>query len=266
MDSRHQRQSFLGNDVQEVATATEATIVGLCGGGSHVAQQLAHVGIGNLNLVDHDRAEVHNGNRMVGLTDEEARRAELKVDVITRRIQGINPRAVVRPYSMRWEEAAAGLKGSHVIFGCVDSYRVRYELERFARRYLIPYIDVGMDVNATPNGFSISGQVILSLPGYPCMRCMGFITGDRLAEEARQYGDAGGRPQVVWPNGSLASTAVGVLMQLLLPWSKNLKPPLFLEYDGNRMTVSPSHKIAALGGRSCPHFSGPDALGDVDWV
>jgi len=89
MDSRHQRQSFLGKDVQEVATATEATIVGLCGGGSHVAQQLAHVGIGNLNLVDHDRAEVHNGNRMVGLTDEEARRAELKVDVITRHIQGI---------------------------------------------------------------------------------------------------------------------------------------------------------------------------------
>lgn len=217
------------------------------------------------NLVDHDRAEPHNSNRMVGLTDEEARAGDLKVDVFSRRIRGVNPRAVIRPYPMRWQEAAVGLKTSSVVFGCVDSYRARDELECFSRRYLIPYIDVGMDVNANPHGFSISGQVILSLPGYPCMRCVGFITEDRLAEEARRYGDAGGRPQVVWPNGSLASAAVGVFMQLVMPWSKNLKPPLFLEYDGNRMTVSPSHKIAALGGRSCPHFAGPDALGDVDW-
>lgn len=266
MDKRHTRQSFLGNEVGEVTVVAEVTIVGLCGGGSHVSQQLAHIGVGHFNLVDHDRAEDHNGNRMVGLTAEEAERKDLKVDVIARRILAINPNAVIRRYTTRWEEAAAELKSSTAIFGCVDSYRVRDELERFARRYLVPYIDVGMDVNATSAGFSISGQIILSLPDHPCMRCFGFITDERLAEETRRYGHAGGRPQVVWPNGMLASTAVGTFMQLILPWSKNLRPPLFLEYDGNRMIVSPSHKVAALAGRRCPHFTGANAVGDIDWI
>jgi hypothetical protein len=266
MDKRHIRQSFLGNEVGEVTAMAKATIVGLCGGGSHVSQQLAHIGVGHFNLVDHDRVEDHNGNRMVGLTAEEAERNDLKVDVIARRILAVNPNAVIHRYPTRWEEVAAELKSSTTIFGCVDSYRVRDELERFARRYLVPYIDVGMDINTTSLGFSISGQMILSLPDHPCMRCFGFITEQRLTEEARRYGHAGGRPQVVWPNGMLASTAVGTFMQLILPWSKNLQPPLFLEYDGNRMTVSPSHKVAALSGRCCPHFSGSNTIGDIDWT
>jgi hypothetical protein len=71
---------------------------------------------------------------------------------------------------------------------------------------------------------------------------------------------------VVWPNGILASTAVGAFMQLILPWSENLQAPLFLEYDGNRMIVSPSHKVTALAARHCPHFSDINAIGDVDWI
>lgn len=266
MDSRHDRQSFLGADVDTVTSSTEATIVGLCGGGSHVAQQLAHIGIGRFNLVDFDPAEEHNCNRMVGLTAAEAKRQDLKVEVVMRRILAINPKAVINQYPTHWEKIAGHLKNSTAIFGCIDSYRVRDELERFARRYLIPYFDVGMDVNATANGFSVSGQMIMSLPDQLCMRCFGFITEERLAEEARRYGDAGGRPQVVWPNGTLASAAVGAFMQLLLPWSSALQPPLFLEYDGNRLTMTLSHKIAALVGRRCSHFDGVNSIGDVDWA
>jgi hypothetical protein len=43
--------------------------------------------------------------------------------------------------------------------------------------------------------------------------------------EAEKYGAAGSRPQVVWPNGVLASTAVGLAVQLLTPWHP--KPPAF---------------------------------------
>ena len=65
-----------------------------------------------------------------------------------------------------------------------------------------------MDVHdCKEKGFLISGQVILSMPGHPCMRCCGFITDERLKQEAERYGAAGARPQVVWPNGVLASTA-----------------------------------------------------------
>jgi hypothetical protein len=42
----------------------------------------------------------------------------------------------------------------------------------------------------------------------------------KLAAEAARHGDAGGRPQVVWPNGALASTAVGLAVDLVTGWTR----------------------------------------------
>ena len=64
-------------------------------------------------------------------------------------------------------------------------------------------------------------------------------------------------------NGVLASSAIGMFMSLILPWSK--KPmPLLLEYDGNRGTVVPSMKLVYLP-RVCPHFNYESDLGDPFW-
>jgi hypothetical protein len=119
-----------------------------------------------------------------------------------------------------------------------------------------------MDVTRSGAGYTISGQVIVSMPGYPCMRCLGFITDEVLAAEAQQYGAAGGRPQVVWPNGILASTAVGLFVSMLLPWHSESEPPLFLEYDGNAASVFPSNRLKAISGTGCRHYAGSDNLGD----
>ena len=51
------RQSFLGGDSTERLDKLTVGIVGLGGGGSHVAQQLAHIGVGNFVLVDDDRID-----------------------------------------------------------------------------------------------------------------------------------------------------------------------------------------------------------------
>jgi hypothetical protein len=117
-----------------------------------------------------------------------------------------------------------------------------------------------MDVHELGEKFAISGQVILSMPGEHCMRCFGFITDAKLEEEARLYGAAGDNPQVVWPNGVLASTAVGLAVSLVRPWST---PPgsICLEYDGNRHTVTPSNRMAILTGRTCRHYD-PGDVGD----
>jgi hypothetical protein len=258
-----QRQSFLGPRSDEVIGNARVAIIGLCGGGSHIAQQLAHVGVGHFALLDHDRADETNRNRMVGLTAKAARDEELKTEVIRTLIKSVNPAARVHPYPAKWQNHAEVLRGCTAIFGCVDSYTERAQLERYARRYLVPYIDVGMDVTGEPGRSVVSGQVIVSMPGYPCMTCMGFLNEEVLAREANQYGAAGGKPQVVWPNGTLASTAVGKFMALLTPWSEGLSVPLYSEYDGNRLTITPSKRLAVVAGMTCKHFGGPDALGDV---
>jgi hypothetical protein len=96
-------------------------------------------------------------------------------------------------------------------------------------------------------------------------RCMGIIDDRGLELEAQMYGAAGGRPQVVWPNGVLASLAVGLFAQLVTPWSKTEDLPILLEYDGNAQTVLPSSKLFYLKGRECTHFAGLASLGDPFW-
>jgi molybdopterin-synthase adenylyltransferase len=262
MGNRFSRQSFLGQSSQILIESSKVAIIGLCGGGSHVAQQLAHVGFRRIVLIDYDNADDTNLNRMVGLTWADAKAEARKIDVIERLIKDINPNADVEKFARPWQECGAVLKECDVIFGCVDTYTAREQLERFARRFLIPYIDIGMDVHGGQNAFSVTGQVILSLPDCPCMRCMGFINEEQLAKEAEGYGKAGGRPQVVWPNGTLASIAVGKWMSILTPWSGELHADLYTEYDGNRMLVGPSPRANAVRNAICRHYGQPGSIGD----
>lgn len=240
-------------------------IVGLGGGGSHIAQQLAHLGVGNFVLVDPDKVEHHNLNRLVGATANDAECGTAKVAVLRRLIKRINPETKVNCIQKCWQEEPLGLRDCDVLFGCVDSYRARNELERIARRLLIPYIDIGMDVTPGENRYVISGQVILSMPGELCMWRLGFLTEDLLAEEAARYGAAGGRPRVVWPNGVLASTAVGNFVQLIARWHAAQRSTIYLEYDGNLQTLLPSNRLHYVQGKQCKHFSSSTDLGNPFW-
>ena len=93
------------------------------------------------------------------------------------------------------------------------------------------------------------------------MRCMGFLTEEKLAEEAARYGNAGARPQVVWPNGVLASTAVGLAVDIVTGWTRRALPHAYLVYDGNQGTVKESMTLRNLQITACPHFSDGD-IGD----
>jgi hypothetical protein len=253
--TRLDRQSFLGTGSDAVLDAATIGLVGLGGGGSHSAQQLAHLGIGGFVLVDPDTIDLTNTNRLVGGTAADVHGAHPKVEIAARIIRGINPRARIKALKSDWRFVLNDLKACDVILGAVDSFVERDELERFARRFLIPYVDVGMDVLELPDGqFLISGQVVLSLPDGPCLRCCHLITHERLQREAEGYGAAGSRPQVVWPNGVLASTAVGIAVELLTPWHRSPSSFVYIEYDGNRRKLSASHWMDALLDRTCPHY------------
>lgn len=256
------RQSFLGPCAETEFKAQKIAIVGLCGGGSHIAQQLAHIGFAQFVLCDYDHVEDSNLTRMIGSRPNDALIEEQKTAVIERLIKEINPHAHIEMAPSRWQEAAIKLRDCSIVFGCVDKLLARDELERFCRRYLIPYIDIGMDVHSSSQGYAISGQVAISLPNRPCLRCMGILRDSDLAKEQARYGDAGGRPQVVWPNGVLASTAVAQFMTLILPWATDLKPQLLVEYDGNRQQLRESQKLRFVDRMRCSHYDSDMELGD----
>lgn len=260
--TRLDRQSFLGPNSDTLLNEATVGIVGLGGGGSHVAQQSAHMGIGGYVNADPDVIEDTNTNRLIGGTLKDVRRRLPKVAIAERIIRGLQPAARVISFAGDWREASDDLKLCEVIVGGVDSFKEREQLERFARRHLTPYLDIGMDVHKLgPTDFLVSGQVFLSMPGQPCMRCCGIITDERLNEEARRYGAAGARPQIVWANGVLASTAVGILTQILTGWFRNPEPFVFLDYDGNKGTMTPNKRMQLLRGSACPHHPA-DETGD----
>lgn len=249
------RQSFLGEKSQEIIENTAIGIVGLGGGGSHIAQQLAHIGFLKFVLADPDTIENTNLNRMVGARSNDVSKKRKKVLIMERTIKGVRPKAVIQTISSRWQDGAEAFKQCDIIFGCVDSFKERNELEIFCRRFLIPYIDIGMDVfSKKGEDPRMVGQVILSLPGNICMRCMDFITDKKLSYEASRYGKAGHRPQVVWPNGILASSAVGIAINLLTGWTHSFGTPLYLSYDGNRGILETHVRLRYMLNKQCVHF------------
>jgi molybdopterin/thiamine biosynthesis adenylyltransferase len=255
------RQSFLGSDSDRTLADITAGVAGLGGGGSHVAQQLAHVGVGNFVLMDEDIIDETNLNRLVGGTRADVAAGARKVDIAARVIRAVNPAANITVVPRIWQEAVDDVRRCDAVFGNVDNVRGKDELEAFCRRLLIPYIDQGMDVHELDRGFLIAGQVVLSLPGGPCLRCLGVVTEEALDEEGRNYGAAGGKPQVVWPNGVLASTAVGLFMRLVTPWCRSDVLGDCLEYDGNAGTMQRSDRMRHRAGQECTHRPSGD-LGD----
>jgi len=253
-ENQYDRQSFLGPKAQQIFTTATVGVIGAGGGGSHIIQQLAHLGFQNYVVFDPQTIDRTNLNRLVGGRKNDVRRQRPKICIATRTIKGIQPKAHVRAFRSLWMEEIDAFRSCDLIFAGVDSYKARHEIETSARRFLIPVVDVGMDVHDLGEGkYAMSGQVILSLPDYPCMTCMGFIDEAKLTQEARRYGSAGSVPQVVWSNGVLASLAVGIGVELMTNWTKSRLPPLYLAYDGNRGTVQ-SRPILELLNTACPHF------------
>ncbi|MGO4213140.1 ThiF family adenylyltransferase [Terriglobus sp. YAF25] len=124
-----QRQSFLGAHSDTVLARSRAALIGLGGGGSHIAQQLAHIGLGHFLVIDPDFIEDTNLNRLVGGTQEDVRLGTAKVDIAERVIKSVNPVAEVVKRLASWAEVTAELRDVDVIFSCVDSIGCRSELD-----------------------------------------------------------------------------------------------------------------------------------------
>ena len=254
MKERYSRQSFLGEAGQAAIEKTRICVSGLGGGGSIIAPELAHLGFHDIALFDSDYGDETNMNRTMTLVETDIAAGTLKVEAARRRILEINPRANVEIYPCRWQEKPEIIQASDLVFGSVDSFSERQQLEACCRRHLIPYIDIGMDVHDAGEGPpGMGGQVILSRPGFPCMFCMGFLTEEKLGREANNYGAAGRKPQVVWANGVLASAAVGIAVDLLTDWTQSLRGPVYLSFRGNDGTLTQHVRLPHIP-KVCLHY------------
>ena len=230
-------------------------VIGISGGGSHVVQQLAHQGVGTIIPVDDEIIDETNLGRVVGATYLDIDRTK-KVDLAERVATGVAPDIEVVKVDGRFpsEKAIAKLKTADVVVSCVDTFRAREDINAFCRRYAIPLVDIGMTITTRGERLArADGQVIVSMPGRPCMRCW-FLT-DAVLEEEERLRPAGynrdphapGDPQVVSMNGTLASEACNCVLDLITGYSGGERAARwFWQYDGRRGELErvdlPSHR------------------------
>lgn len=150
-------------------------IVGLGSVGSLVAEILARMGFQDFVLIDFDRVEPHNLDRLV--TANEAAIGRAKVVAARERIDSIctadNVSVRTVEHSLAEEHGYSAALDCDVLFSCVDRARARHILNHFAYAHLIPVVDGGIIARFRDGDFrGADWQVQTAAPGRPCLECL----------------------------------------------------------------------------------------------
>jgi|CXWJ01.1.fsa_nt_gi hypothetical protein len=213
-------------------------VIGCSGTGSPVIEQLARLGIGRLVLVDPDRVEEKNLNRILNATREDAYLRRLKVEVMARAIarMGFDTELELIADNLISPRAVKAVAECDIVFGCMDGVEGRHVLNRLAAYYLQPYFDIGVKLVADGKGGidEACGAVHYVRPDGSTLQDRGVYTAGQLQaaglrrtdpkayrDQVRAgyiHGVAEDRPAVISINMQLASVAVNELLARLNPY------------------------------------------------
>jgi hypothetical protein len=278
---RFARQVLMFGDAgQEILRRLTVAVVGAGGGGSLLVQMLAHLGVGNLVIVDYDVVVESNLSRVVGATAADVGR--LKVDVMRELVAHIDPTIEVDGFDgdIAYAADARRVAAADFAFLATDTILSRYAFNLLCHQYLVPGVQVGAKVSADATGGVELVHVMerpVTLTG-ACLDCMGVIPADALADEqlsteerrAQRYVDDAEEevedPSVITLNSistALAATDFLFMVTGLLDATVDLEPRVY--YPQAR--ESRDRPAAAKAGcRFCDPTSSSSAFarGDLD--
>lgn len=255
-DLRYDRQiRAFGRAGQARLRTLRVAIVGLGGTGSFVANQLAHLGVGHLVLIDHDVVDLTNLNRLLGATPGDVGRP--KVDVARRCLSAINPDATVESVVGDVVDAAVAARLLEVdfVFGCTDSMASRAVINQVAYQHLVPAIDMGVAIHVRDGHIkAVTGRVQMLSPGLGCLVCADGLDGNQIRWElmtpvqrrADPYFENASVPQpAVMPlNGVATSAAVSMFLAATTGYPGDAR---LLHFDGMLGSMRPQILPARAG-------------------
>jgi hypothetical protein len=149
-----------------------AVVIGVSGTGSIVAEQLARLGFGRVILIDFDKVEKKNLNRILNARLADAEQERLKVNmfaeaIVSYRGPGI---AVPVPTSITAREAIEIAATGDVLFSCVDTLEARQVADMIGAAFLMPVVDVGVVIPTRKSGDAVAigdvcGRIDYVYPG-----------------------------------------------------------------------------------------------------
>lgn len=125
-------------------------VIGVSGTGSIVAEQLARLGVGEIILIDFDRIEERNLNRILNATLADI--GFLKVEMFAEAIRCYRSdgEVISVPSSVATREAVLAACEADVLFSCVDSAEGRHIADRLSACFAMPLFDVGVAIPTEP--------------------------------------------------------------------------------------------------------------------
>lgn len=174
---------WLGSEGQQKLSEQHVVLLGLGGVGSQVALQLRGLGLKKITLLDGDKIEKSNLNRLAGATASDI--GSCKVHVAKRMIDDVGGHtevvAIPEHFNMNEKSAWEVVSEADIIIAAVDGVKTRFDIQLLAARYLKPYLDLGSGIHVDSGTGSvkrIAGQVVFYYPGGPCLCCQTVVPRD----------------------------------------------------------------------------------------
>ena len=203
-----------------------AGVVGVGSVGCMVAEALARMGIENLVLIDPDRVETHNLDRL--LYADEGDVGEYKVNLAARNLErgATAERFQVEAHAcpVQHETAYRAALDCDVLFSAVDRPLPKDLLNRIAYAHCIPVISGGVHIDNKPSGALANAlwSVTVVGPQRRCLRCDEQYTSSDVVME--RDGSLDDPAYVRSPRGSTSP-----VNQNVFPFSANLASFMVIE-------------------------------------
>lgn len=229
---------LFGRETVSRLSRLSVAVVGCSGTGSPLIEMLARLGVGKLVLVDPDRVEVKNLNRIYNATREDAVLGRTKVEVMGRAIarMGLGTEVDLIAADLAIKGTIRAVASCDAVFGCTDGARGRQLLNRLATFYSVPYFDLGVRLDADGSGgISEAASAVHYLePDGPSLQERGVYSAEQLQSETLRFSDpktyrellrAGyirnaneDRPAVISINTQTAAVAINEFLARLHPY------------------------------------------------
>lgn len=214
-------------------------IVGLGSVGCLVAETLARMGVERIVLVDADRVEAHNLDRLLyaGKNDVGRLKVELAADGLRRSATAAGFQVDVHAGWLQQRDCFRAALDCDILFSCVDRPLPKDLMNHIAYAHCIPVVFGGVFVDTKKDGTlgQATWSVVRSGPGRRCLRCDGqYTTSDVVLERDGSLDDpsyiarmAGTRPtnQNVFPfSANLASLMTLEMLRMVIGddwWPEN---------------------------------------------
>lgn len=165
-----------GYESQNTIARLKIGIVGLGSVGCIVAETIARIGVTQVTLIDPDKVEVHNLDRLLygTATDIGKLKVDLAAQAIRRNATAEKIQITTLPLSVHDETAYKAALDCDILFSCVDRPVPRDVLNYIAQAHLIPVIDGGIAVETDSRRdhlLSAHWRAHIVTPYHQCLRC-----------------------------------------------------------------------------------------------